>query len=288
VFVVVMLLLLGALFRPRSAQRDARPGQGDSALGESGETLFVVVGGLAVPALVLAGMTILTARTLGAIAASPAPALTVEVIGHLWWWEVRYPAQELTTANEIHIPVGQPVEVRLSSPDVIHSLWVPQLMGKMDLVPGQENVLTLQADHAGAYRGQCAEYCGLQHSRMAFLVVAEPPEAFAGWLRAQAQPAVQPTDAFLAQGAQAFAREGCIGCHVIRYGTGPVGTAVGPDLTHVGSRRTLAAGTLPNTLGHMAGWIGNPQALKAGNYMPTLPLAPDSLRALAAYLESLE
>jgi cytochrome c oxidase subunit II len=184
--------------------------------------------------------------------------------------------------------VGQPVALRLSSPDVIHSFWVPQLMVKLDLVPGHVNTLTLQADHAGVYRGQCAEYCGLQHGRMAFLVIAEPPDQFAAWLEAQGQPARQPDDPFRLLGAQAFAREGCIHCHAIRYGAGPVGTAVGPDLTHVGSRRTLAAATLPNTLGHMAGWIGNPQALKPGNYMPALPLASESLRALAAYLESLE
>jgi cytochrome c oxidase subunit 2 len=247
------------------------------------------VGGIAIPALILAGLLVIAVRILPEVAAPPrAPVLTVEVVGHLWWWEVRYPAQGFKTANEIHIPVGQPVEVELRSPDVIHSFWVPQLMGKTDLVPGHVNRVWLQAEAPGVYRGQCAEYCGLQHARMAFLVVADPPEQFAAWLEGERRPATEPADPVLLRGAQAFAREGCINCHVIRYGAGAVGTEVGPDLTHFGSRRTIAAATLPNTRGHLAGWIGNPQALKPGNYMPTVQIDSESLLALTAYLESLK
>jgi cytochrome c oxidase subunit 2 len=287
--VAVVLLLLLALFRPRHGPPPPRdePVAGN-ALGEAGEVGLVVVAGIAIPAVILTGLLVFAVRTLSALAAPPAAAMTVEVIGHLWWWEVRYPDHGITTANEIHIPVGQPVQLQLASRDVIHSFWVPQLMGKLDLVPGRTNITWVEAAQPGRYRGQCAEFCGLQHARMAFLVIAEPPDQFAAWLEEQRRPATEPADPTLLMGARAFAREGCITCHVIRYGSGAVGTAVGPDLTHVGSRRTLAAGTLPNTQDTLARWIDNPQAVKPGSYMPNASMDPQSLRALAAYLGSLK
>ena len=289
VFVIVMAVLLGGLFRPRRARRDdgQRPPE-DGVVGEVGETGLVVVAGIALPVVVLTGITIFTLRTLAQTAIPPAaPVTVVEVVGHMWWWEVRYPREGFVTANEIHVPAGQPVELRLRSPDVIHSFWVPQLMGKMDLVPGRENVTWIEASEPGMYRGLCAEFCGVQHAKMMFMLVALPPAEFAGWAAAQRAPAVEPIDPAVLRGAQAFARTGCINCHVIRYGSGAVGNPVGPDLTHVGSRLTLGAGIMPNTRGHLAGWIGNPQALKPGNLMPVVDLDADSLLTLTAYLESL-
>jgi cytochrome c oxidase subunit 2 len=287
VVAVVFAALLVALLRPRRREASARPGAAEGAVGEAGETMVVVIAGAALPALILAGLTVFTVRVLAAAAPPAPPALSVEVTGHLYWWEVAYPAAGFVTANEVRVPVGQPVELRLRSADVIHSFWVPRLLGKLDLVPGRVNTTWLQAAEAGTYRGLCAEYCGVQHARMGFLVVAEPPEEFATWLAAQQQPAAAPSEPLALAGARAFAREGCINCHVIRYGAGPAGVPVGPDLTHVGSRLTLGAATLPNTRGHLGGWIGNPQALKPGNLMPTVPLDGESLLALTAYLESL-
>jgi cytochrome c oxidase subunit 2 len=168
---------------------------------------------------------------------------------------------------------------------VIHSFWVPSLQGKLDLVPGQVNTTWIQADSAGVYRGQCAEYCGLQHARMQFRVVALPPSDFEAWVDAQQSPAVQPGDSASQAGQRVFMTSGCSFCHAIR-GT-PARATAGPDLTHLASRRTLAAGTLPNTKGHLAGWIGNPQAIKPGNLMPQIPLSPAELRALLAYLGTL-
>src|SRR5205823_825647 len=154
---------------------------------------------------------------------------------HQFWWEIHYPDQQLTSANELHVPVGQPVRLTLRAADVIHSFWVPQLMGKLDLIPGQPNVTWLQADEPGVYRGECAEYCGLQHAHMGFLVIADPPDQFAAWVAAQRRPATQSADPAVLQGAQVFAREGCITCHAIRYGAGATGGQVGPDLTHLAS-----------------------------------------------------
>jgi len=227
--------------------------------------------------------------TLRAIAEPPTtPGLTIDIVGHQFWWEVHYADTGLTTANEIHVPTGQPVLLRFTSADVIHSLWVPQLMGKMDLNPGTTTTTWLQADQPGTFLGECVELCGLQHAHMRFQVLADAPADFQTWLQAQQQPATQPTDPAAASGAQTFARVGCISCHMIRYGAeSGVGGTIGPDLTHVGSRRTLAAGTLDNTLGAMQGWIGNPQAVKPGNNMPVLPLDAETLRTLAVYLESL-
>jgi cytochrome c oxidase subunit II len=191
----------------------------------------------------------------------------------------------LRSANEIHIPVGRPVRIQLRSSDVIHSFWAPALQGKLDLVPGQVNTTWIQADSAGVYRGACAEYCGLQHTRMQFRVVALAPPEFDAWREAQEKPAAPPTDPAAKAGQAVFMSSGCSFCHAIR-GTEARATA-GPDLTHLASRRTLAAGTLPNTTCHLAGWIGNPQAIKPGNLMPRIPLSPEELRSLLAYLATL-
>jgi cytochrome c oxidase subunit II len=216
-------------------------------------------------------------------------AIQVRVTGHQWWWEVQYRdslAQHwVTTANEIHIPVGRPVVVELLSTDVIHSFWPPNLSAKRDLIPGRENSLWLEADRPGEFRGACAEYCGIQHAKMAFLVVAESPALFAQWLEQQRDTAATPTDSLSRRGRDVFLGSSCPMCHTIA-GT-DAGSRAGPDLTHLAGRRTIAAGTLPNTRGNLAGWVVNPQAIKPGAKMPPNGLSPNDLQALLAYLETL-
>jgi cytochrome c oxidase subunit 2 len=199
---------------------------------------------------------------------------------------VRYPDQDIITANEIHVPVGRPLEIGLDSDNVIHSFWVPQLGGKLDLVPGQHNVWRAKATKAGTYRGECAEYCGIQHARMNFLIIAQTPASFDTWALQHQRPPSEPTGQLEANGQQVFMRAPCAGCHTIR-GTVANGT-IGPDLTDIGSRRTLGANTVPNTPGYLAGWVVDSQSIKPGNLMPPIPLNADDLQALLAYLRSLK
>jgi cytochrome c oxidase subunit 2 len=216
--------------------------------------------------------------------------LKLHITGKQWWWEVKYedpqPSNTMTTAGEIHIPVGRTVEVELQSADVIHSFWVPQLLGKRDLVPGHPTRVFLKADRAGTFDGQCAEFCGYQHAKMRFLVVAEPPEEFEKWLAAQRQPAHEPTTDSQSRGRQIFLSTTCVMCHAIQ-GT-PAGSKVGPDLTHVASRRAIASGSLPNARGHLAGWIADAQSVKPGVRMPPNPLSPADLQAVLDYISSLK
>lgn len=251
-----------------------------------GEKL-VVAGGIVLPAVVLSGVYLVALRDQAFLAEPPdRTGLTVEVTGHDWWWEVRYPEYGFTTANELHIPAGEPVRLVLRSADVVHSFWVPQLMPKTDMVPGQANDTWLVAERPGTYRGQCAEYCGLQHARMAFLVIADERAEFGRWVANQRQPARQPATSLQARGRQVLEQTSCAACHTVR-GTSAGGTA-GPDLTHFGSRRTIGAATVPNDRGHLGGWIVDSRSIKPGNLMPPQPLEPEDLRALIAYLESLE
>ena len=218
------------------------------------------------------------------------PAVIVEITGHQWWWELTYdpadPARRFSTANELHLPVGQPVEIRLRTADVIHSFWVPALAGKQDLIPGHPATLRLIADPAGVYRGQCSQFCGLQHAHMALWAVAEPAADFERWRMRQRQAAVQPVDSLAARGRSVFQSGRCMSCHAIN-GVIDVGR-YGPDLTHVASRQTIAAGTLSNTADHLAAWITDPSRFKPGANMPANPLSPADLRALVAYLGSLQ
>jgi cytochrome c oxidase subunit 2 len=217
-------------------------------------------------------------------------ALTIELTGNQWWWSARYlssdPSRILVTANEIHIPVGKPVRIEGTSHDVIHSFWIPNLQGKMDLVPSRVNAQVIEAAFPGRYRGQCAEFCGLQHAHMALWIVAESESDFAKWMDAQLQPAAEPANPDEERGRQVFLGSSCVLCHAIR-GT-PAAGQNGPDLTHLASRFTIAAGTLPNTKGDLGGWIADPQRIKPGNRMATVALASADLQPLLDYLESLK
>ncbi len=217
-------------------------------------------------------------------------ALTIEVFGHQWWWQVQYPNDEayktVETANEIHVPIGVPIRIKGTSRDVIHSFWAPNVQGKRDLMPGYDTEVMMQVDQPGRWRGQCAEYCGEQHAHMSFYIVAESKQDFEEWLHAQAQSSVSPRTPQTANGQKIFLTHACVMCHSIR-GTS-AGSRVGPDLTHLASRKTIAAGLLPNTIGNLGGWIMNAQALKPGCRMPPNQMSGSDLQDLLAYLETLK
>ena len=216
--------------------------------------------------------------------------MIIEVNARQWWWDVRYanpvPSQIVVTANEIHIPVGRPIMFRLNSSDVIHSFWVPNLHGKTDMIPGRTLETWIQADHAGMYHGQCAEFCGHQHAHMAFVIVAEPIEQFQAWYQAQLRSAPAPATESQINGQKVFMSKPCVMCHRIQ-GT-DAGGRLGPDLTHVASRQTIAAGTLQNTRDHLTKWITNSQDIKPGNRMPPIPVDSNELNALLDYVQSLK
>jgi cytochrome c oxidase subunit 2 len=281
VWLLVMAVLAWSLLRPRSKRGVA---------GNDRKAGKIVVGAVAATVLTISGLTIASFYTTRQIGQAPETALSITVRGQQWWWQFIYSDDgsggEFQTANELHIPVGRDVKLRLESADVIHSFWVPSLAGKLDLIPGRTNELTLHADRPGIYRGQCAEYCGLQHSHMAMLVIAEDEADHQGWIHAQQRERLPPTDAQVAAGEAVFMSKPCAACHTIR-GTSAAGTT-GPDLTHVGSRQTIAAGLLPNTRGSLAAWIADPQTLKRGNNMPLVPLSSEELKQVSAYLESLK
>jgi cytochrome c oxidase subunit 2 len=278
---VVTGLLLYAAVRSRGRQ-------GGPPIRRPASVWPVVVGGIVVPLIVLAGVFAYSIHTQAVLSKAPSPAdLTIEVIGHDWWWEVRYPAQGFTTANEIHIPAGRAVELKLSSVDVVHSFWVPELQSKRDLIPGHTNTLWLQADKPGDYRGQCAEYCGVQHAHMAFSVIAQSSADFDAWVARMRQPAAAPADPLAQRGWQVFEQMTCSSCHAVQ-GVSARGNA-GPDLTHLQSRGLLAAGTLPNNRANLASWITAPGAIKPGVNMPAFDeLDSPTLQALLAFLETLQ
>jgi len=246
-------------------------------------------------AFILVGIALLTLLSClddrqSALAGTGQPPLKIEITANQWWWQVTYQdpmaSRTLITANELHLPVGRPVEITLKASDVIHSFWVPGLAGKQDLIPGRTNHIRLLPRRIGLLRGQCAEFCGMQHAHMALDVIVESPARFAAWYAAQLRPASPPATA-LAQAGQAwFLSHQCVTCHSIAGTT--AGGRTGPDLTHVASRRTIAAGTLPMNPGSLAGWIANPQGPKPGNHMPTIAMSGAELSAVVAYLGSLE
>lgn len=261
--------------------------------GVRGTHWLIVIGGVVVPTLVLGALLVYGLLLMPRLrAAVPADALRIAVSGEQWWWRVRYfpsgaGSAGVAAANEIRLPVGEPVVLVLDSPDVIHSFWVPALAGKVDMIPGRSNTLVLQADRTGVFRGVCAEFCGASHAHMRFVAVAMPRAGFDRWLRAQAAPAMEPAGLLATRGRDAFLGNGCGACHAVR-GTAAVG-AVGPDLTHVGSRLELAAGTLRNDPDAMRRWIQAPHAIKPEVVMPGFGMLPDAdLRAIAAWLGSLQ
>ena len=229
----------------------------------------------------------MTSRALGKM--NGEDALTIDVYGHQWWWEVHYPNAEsdhiVVTANEIHLPVGVPIRIHGTSRDVIHSFWAPNVQGKRDFLPGYNTDVMMQVNQAGRWRGQCAEYCGEQHAHMSFYMVAEPRAAFDAWLADQAGTPPAPTEPQAARGQQVFLSHPCIMCHTIRGTT--ANSRVGPDLTHLASRSTIAAGQLPNTVGNLGGWILNAQGIKPGCRMPPIQMTGSDLQDLLAYLETL-
>jgi cytochrome c oxidase subunit 2 len=285
---VFVTVVVGGLVLAGVLVRRARPGASPALAPEGGGTAWITIG-LALTGLALAASLFWTLDVLAEVnSPRAAPALTVQVVGHQWWWEVHYlskdPAQVFDTANEIHIPVGQPVLVEVTGADVIHSFWIPALAGKTDTIPGRMNLTWLQADKAGVYRGQCTEYCGAQHAHMAVFAIADSPARFTAWRAAQIAPAPAPATAQAKAGEVVFLAR-CAVCHTVR-GAG-VGGVAGPDLTHLMSRRTIAAGALPNNPGSLGGWVADPQAIKPEAKMPAANLSGPELQALLAYLETL-
>jgi cytochrome c oxidase subunit 2 len=293
IFLAVMLVMLLTLARRHRGieqeplERTHRPSeQTDSRLRR------VVIGcgiatGVILFVLIVASVT--TGKGISELSYKKNP-LTIEVTGNQWWWQIRYVNNDsqkiVVTANEIHIPTNRPVQIRGLSNDVIHSFWVPNLHGKRDLIPSRITTEWIEADHPGTFRGQCAEFCGLQHAHMAIWVIAEPEDKFEAWVNQQLQAAVSPSDPVRQRGQQVFLNNACIFCHQIR-GTTAAGQNA-PDLTHFGSRLGIAANTLPNTKGNLAGWIVDPQSIKPGNHMATIAVNPTDLQPLIEYLESLK
>ncbi len=283
VVIIAALVLIPILWRSRGAAVSGSPLVEDEARG------WISIG-VGLSTVVLVGLVVWTSVTMARIANPPSkPALSIEVRGHQWWWEFAYlnddPSKTFVTANEIHIPVGKPVRFALKGEDVIHTFWVPSLGGKIQLIPGQTNVTWLEADRPGVYRGQCSQYCGQQHAHMVLTVFADPPEAFEAWREGQLRAASQPSSDDARLGEQRFIGR-CGACHAVR-GT-PADGHVGPDLTHLMSRTTIAAGELPNNPGFLSGWIANPQNLKPGSLMPDPELSGPDLASIRSFLVTLK
>jgi cytochrome c oxidase subunit 2 len=285
VFVLVVMVLMRALWRRRRSPADG------TSVNDATERRMKLTISLAITAtvMVVIALTALSFVATRQITKDHPDALVIRVRGWQWWWEVTYPDakadQTVVTANEIHVPVGRAVRIELAAGDVIHSFWVPNLAGKQDMIPGRENTLVFTATRAGVYRGQCAEFCGMQHAHMALVVIAVEPAAFAAWRSAQLADAQSPQLPEAEAGRQVFLAKACASCHTIR-GTPAAGT-LGPDLTHIGGRHTIAAGLFETTRGSLAAWIADPQTLKPGNNMPMVELSADELKAVSAYLEGL-
>lgn len=275
-YFILVLVLLAVAVTKKSAKQGEIPG---------GNKRWILLGGAIVPAVSLIILLIFTMRITSARPIQD-PELRIEIIGHKWWWEVRYPEQGIIIANEVYIPQGALVRLDITASDVIHSFWVPALSGKLDMLPDQISELWLQAKHPGTYRGQCAEFCGLQHALMAFFVVVLAEDEFAAWLAERQAPLLELTSELQKRGQEVYFEKGCNACHRIR-GTAAKG-GVGPDLTHIASRLSLGAGTVPYSRDALANFIVNSQAQKPGNYMPPTVIDEDSLRALVEYLESLK
>jgi cytochrome c oxidase subunit II len=277
IFIIVIALLLYAVFKRRQPEDEPSIRAG---------RMMITWGGIVVPAIVVIVTMVYTLYVMDALAEPQRrPPLTVDITSHMWWWDMRYTEQGIATGNELHIPAGQPVLLQLHAFDVIHSFWVPRLQGKRDMMPGTVTTLWIEADEPGEYRGMCAEFCGLQHANMSFLVIVHEPEDFEAWVEHQQNLPPEPEEDDARQGLEVFLASECVACHTIR-GT-PANGTIGPDLTDIAMRRELGAGTIPNTPGHLAGWIINAQQFKPGNRMPPQPIEGEDFQALMAYLLSL-
>lgn len=280
---VIFLLVAGALlyilirFRSRPGEPEPRQTPGNRRL----EIIWT-----ATPALVLAGLFALTLHTMSVINRPEPTPLRIQVIGHDWWWEFRYPDLGVTTANELHLPVGQPLQFEITSNDVIHSFWVPLFGWKMDAIPHKTNFMRLTVDQAGILNGSCTEYCGTEHAWMRIYVAAESADQFNAWISTQQQPAPVPAAPAAIQGQQIFLQNTCVNCHTIQ-GT-PAQGSVGPALTHLGSRQTLGAGVLQNTPENLERFINHIQEVKPGAHMPSYTFPDPELTALVTYLEGLK
>lgn len=289
VTVVMWVLIFWVAARRRGTLTEHAPYDAPS------DKRWVAIGGFVIPTIILFTIFVLTLNTMKAFpmgdheAHAGPPMITVT--GHQWWWEIEYEfggiAGHVVDANELHLPTGQPVDIRLQTRDVIHSFWIPRLHGKVDLVPGFENRIRLQVDQPGLYRGECGEYCGPQHAHMILLVDAQSPSDFQTWLSSARQPSAKPADPVAVRGEQVFMANACVLCHSIR-GTDAHGL-VGPDLTHLASRKAIAANTYPNGRGYLEAWVTHAQSMKPNAQMPSITaFTGDDLRALVTYLEGLK
>ena len=279
---LVVLLVVALLSYMLVRYRGSAPGEPSEREGHR----RLEVAWTAAPALLLALLFVVTVRTMLEVKDPPADELRVEVIGHQWWWEYRYPDGNVVTANELHLPANRPVRLEIGAADVIHSFWVPQFGWKQDAIPGKTNVMHILIDQPGGWDGACTEFCGTQHAWMRIQVVVQSPSDFDNWLRGQSQPAAQPADELAQQGQQVFLNSTCVNCHVVS-GT-PANATVGPNLTHLASRATLGTGIIANTPDELTRWLVDAQAVKPGVLMPAFTLTAADLRALAHYLEGLQ
>jgi len=278
-YVITIVVLLFALLRRHDS----------IVTGEPASTRSIIIGASGLTAAILFALLVSSIFTTRGIAEQPRNPIDLVVTAHQWWWQFEYDSpdksQRITTANEITVPVGTPVRLQLRSPDVIHSLWVPNLHGKHDLIPGHDSTFIIEAGRPGVFRGQCAEFCGIQHAKMAFWVNALPRAEFDRWLTRQRKSSEIPSNGQQRKGQEVFMESPCPLCHTVA-GTDASGKT-GPDLTHFASRRSIAAGTLPNRRGYLAGWIIDPQHVKPGSQMPPMVLDQGKLEPLLDYMESL-
>jgi cytochrome c oxidase subunit II len=291
VYLIVMAVLIIALFRHKKASGETAPDITPNP--EQEKRISNIIKGCVAATVVILFVFMIASfragRAINSLSSEP-EALSIKITAYQWWWEIEYqdsiPSNNITTANEIHIPVGRPIKFEMQSIDVIHSFWVPNLHGKKDIIPGYKTTFFFKADRAGTFWGQCAEFCGHQHAKMRFVVVAESEEDFNNWANAQRQSSVQPATDIQKRGQEIFLTTTCAQCHTIQ-GT-PANGRVGPNLTHIASRPYIAAGSLPNTKGHLGGWISDPQLIKPGVRMPQNSYSSEEMQALLEYLQSLK
>ena len=279
IFAIVAGMIVYALMRCRWREGEGDPKQ------VAGNTTVEIVWTL-IPCLIVVALFALTWQTMGASDPPPAPEPDIVITGHQWWWEAHYPKSGVVTANEIHIPAGRPFSIRLESADVLHEFWVPQLARKMTTVPGHPNHIWIESDHPGTFLGVCSEFCGTEHAWMHFLIVAETPEQFQAWEKAQLTPAAAPPNDSAARGLALFQQMSCMNCHAID-GTAAI-AGVGPNLTHFGSRKILGAGVVDNTRENLRRWLTDPQEVKPGAKMPNFKFTDSQVTELTDYIETLQ